>query len=245
MRLSRIFVQQPLSEGAKLLIDSDTSHYLRNVLRLKAGAVVALFNCDDCFDYPSLLSYQGKQVIALVQRQVPATTESELPTEIVQGLSRSDHMDWMIQKTTELGVKRISIFNARHSQIPLKPRQTGKKLTHWQAVAIKACEQSGRHRPPQIGFYHTLTELLDEPAKRGIGLLLDFEGDSLQNLTVKQNTVQLISLLVGPEGGLAESEIKLARDSGFEPVRLGPRVLRTETAAITALAIIQSMWGDI
>ena len=245
MRLSRIFVQQPLSEGAKLLIDSDTSHYLRNVLRLKTGAVVALFNGDDCCDYPSLLSYQGKQAIALVQRQVPASTESELPTEIVQGLSRSDHMDWMIQKTTELGVKRISIFNARHSQIPLKPKQTDKRLTHWQAVAIKACEQSGRHRPPQIGFYQELTELLDEPVNRDIRLLLDFEGESLQNFSIKRNTAQLISLLVGPEGGLAEPEIKLAQASGFDSVRLGPRVLRTETAAITALAIVQSMWGDI
>jgi 16S rRNA (uracil1498-N3)-methyltransferase len=245
MRLSRIFVQQPLIEGARLLIDSDTSHYLRNVLRLKAGAVVALFNGDDCCDYPSLLSYQGKQAIALVQRQVPAAAESELPTEVVQGLSRGDHMDWMIQKTTELGVKQISIFNARHSQIPLKPKQTDKRLAHWRAVAIKACEQSGRHRPPQISFYQGLTELLDEPVNRNIKFLLDFDGEGLQNLTVNQNTEQLISLLVGPEGGLAESEIKLARDSGFDAVRLGPRVLRTETAAITALAIVQSMWGDV
>jgi len=245
MRLSRIFVQQPLSEGARLLIDSDTSHYLRNVLRLKPGAVVALFNGDDCCDYPSLLSYQGKQAIALVQSRVSATTESELPTEIVQGLSRSDHMDWMIQKSTELGVKRISIFNARHSQIPLKPKQTDKRLAHWQAVAIKACEQCGRHRLPQISFSRTLVELLDEPVKRDLRFLLDFEGDSLQNLTANWNTAQLVSLLVGPEGGLAESEIKLARSSGFDSIRLGPRVLRTETAAITALAIAQSMWGDI
>ena len=245
MRLSRIFVQQPLNEGARLLIDSDTSHYLRNVLRLKAGAVVALFNGDDYCDYPSLLSYQGKQAIAHVQSQVSATTESELPTEIVQGLSRSDRMDWMIQKTTELGVKRISIFNALHSQIPLKPRQTDKRLTHWQAVAIKACEQSGRHRPPQINFYHGLAELLDEPVNRDVRFLLDFEGEGLQSFSVKRNALQLISLLVGPEGGLAESEIKQARDSGFESVRLGPRVLRTETAAITALAIVQSMWGDL
>lgn len=245
MRLSRIFVQQPLSEGARILIDSDTSHYLRNVLRLKTGAVVALFNGDDGCDYPSQLAYQGKQAIALVQKQVPATTESELATEIVQGLSRNDHMDWMIQKATELGVKRISIFNARHSQIPLKPGQRNKRLSHWQAVAIKACEQSGRHRPPQISFYQTLTELLGEPVKRDLGFLLDFEGESLQNLSVKRNTVQRISLLVGPEGGLAESEIKLAQVSGFDSVRLGPRVLRTETAAITALAIVQSMWGDI
>jgi 16S rRNA (uracil1498-N3)-methyltransferase len=218
---------------------------LRNVLRLKTGAVVTLFNGNDCCDYPSMLSYQGKQAIALVQRQVPASTESELPTEIVQGLSRSDHMDWMIQKTTELGVKRISIFNARHSQIPLKPKQTDKRLAHWQAVAIKACEQSGRHRPPQISFYRGLTELLDESVNRDVRFLLAFEGEGLQNFSVKRNTTQLISLLVGPEGGLAESEIKLARDSGFDSVRLGPRVLRTETAATTALAIVQSMWGDI
>ena len=215
------------------------------MLRLKTGAIVALFNGDDCCDYPSLLSYQGKQATALVQRQVSATTESELPTEIIQGLSRSDHMDWMIQKTTELGVKRISIFNARHSQIPLKPKQTDKRLTHWQAVATRACEQSGRHRPPQISFYNGLTELLDEPVKRDVRFLLDFEGESLQNFSVKWNTVQQISLLVGPEGGLAESEIKLARACGFDSVRLGPRVLRSETAAITALAIVQSMWGDL
>jgi len=244
MRLSRVFVQQPLSEGAEILIDSDTSHYLRNVLRLKTGAVVALFNGDDCCDYPSLLSYQGKQAIARVQSLVSTTTESTLPTEIVQGLSRSDHMDWMIQKTTELGVKRISIFNARHSQIPLKPGQRDKRLNHWQAVAIKACEQSGRHRPPQINFYQTLTELLGEPVKRDLSFLLNFEGKGLQNLTVKRNTLQLVSLLVGPEGGLAEPEIKLARASGFDSVRLGPRVLRTETAAIAALVIVQSMWGD-
>jgi 16S rRNA (uracil1498-N3)-methyltransferase len=245
MRLSRIFVEQPLAEGATLLLNSDTSHYLRNVLRLKAGATVVLFNGDDCCDYPSLLSYQGKQAIAAVQTKTPVITESNLSTEIIQGLSRSDHMDWMIQKSTELGVKRISIFNARHSQIPLKPGQKEKKLGHWQAIAISACEQCGRIRPPLINFYASLDDLIAEPMIRDISILLDFEGADLQSLTVNRDTRQQISLLLGPEGGLSDVEIKLARASGFDSVRLGPRVLRTETAAITALAIVQSIWGDL
>jgi len=245
MRLSRIFVEQPLAEGATLLLNSDTSHYLRNVLRLKAGAIVALFNGDDGCDYPSLLSYQGKRAIADVQRKTPVITESDLSTEIIQGLSRSDHMDWMIQKSTELGVKRISIFNALHSQIPLKPGQKEKRLGHWKAIAISACEQCGRHRPPLISFYATLDDLIAEPMIRDISILLNFEGVDLQSFTVNRSTAQQISLLLGPEGGLSDVEIKLARASGFDSIRLGPRVLRTETAAITALAIVQSLWGDI
>ena len=245
MRLSRIFVKQPLSEGARLLLDSDTSHYLRNVLRLKTGAVVALFNGDDCFDYPAELSYQSKQAIALVHGKISVDTESSLATDILQGLSRSDHMDWMIQKSTELGVRRISVFNSSHSQIPLKPKQMERKMSHWQAVAIKACEQSGRHRLPQINFYKSLADLLDEPVDRELRLLLDFEGDELQKAHDKGNTVRHVSLLVGPEGGLSGSEIELAREAGFNSVKLGPRVLRTETAAVTALAIVQTLWGDI
>jgi 16S rRNA (uracil1498-N3)-methyltransferase len=245
MRLSRIFVKQPLSGGARLLLNSDDSHYLRNVLRLKTGAVVALFNGDDDCDYPSTLSYLGKQAIAVVQRKTALTTESNLSTEIIQGLSRSDHMDWMIQKATELGVKRLSIFNAQHTQIPLKSGPKDKKLGHWQAVAIRACEQCGRHHPPQINFYTSLSELIKDPLKRDVSILLNFEGADLQGFLVNRISSQQISLLLGPEGGLSDPEIDLALASGFDSVRLGPRVLRTETAAIAALAIVQSIWGDI
>jgi len=245
MRLSRIYVEQPLAEGALLLLNSDTSHYLRNVLRLKAGATVVLFNADDGCDYPSLLTYQGKQAIAEVQGRTPVITEPDLSTEIIQGLSRNDHMDWMIQKSTELGVKRISIFNARHSQIPLKSGQKEKRLGHWQAIAISACEQCGRHCPPLIKFYTSLDDLIAEPMIRDLSILLNFEGVDLQSFAVNHKSVQQISLLLGPEGGLSDVEIDLARASGFDSARLGPRVLRTETAAITALAIVQSIWGDL
>ena len=245
MRLSRIFVAQPLREGARILIDRERSHYLHNVLRLKPGVLVALFNGDDCYDYQSLLSYQGKQAAAEVQQRTAGKSESELSTEIVQGLSRSDHMDWMIQKTTELGVKRVSVFNAEHSQIPVKAKARDKKLAHWQAVAIKACEQSGRHRPPQMVFHLTLAEALEDPIGRDVKILLDLEGSRLQDTPIDADTAQHISILLGPEGGLSKTEIKQARASAYIPTRLGPRVLRTETAATTALAIAQSLWGDI
>ena len=245
MWLSRIFVAQPLRVGARILLDQDASHYLRNVLRLKPGVLVALFNGDDCYDYASLLSYQGRQALVIVQKRTLANSESELPTEIIQGLSRFDHMDWMIQKTTELGVQRISVFNAEHSQIPLKAKARDKRLEHWLAVAIKACEQSGRYRPPQIGFHQTLAKLLEEPIVRDVRILLDFEGRRLQDTPIHGDPAQHISLLLGPEGGLSNAEIKLARSCGYTPTRLGPRVLRTETAATTALAIVQSTWGDI
>lgn len=245
MRLSRIFVAQPLREGARILLDAERSHYLRNVLRLKPGVLVALFNGDDCYDYESLLSYQGKQAVADIQQRTAGNSESELPTEIVQGLSRSDHMDWMIQKTTELGVKRVSVFNAEHSQIPLKAKAREKRLVHWQAVAVKACEQSGRHRPPQIVFHQSLVTALEDPTSRDVRILLDIEGSRLQDTPINANTAQHISILLGPEGGLSKSEMNLARAADYLPTQLGPRVLRTETAATTALAIAQSLWGDI
>jgi 16S rRNA (uracil1498-N3)-methyltransferase len=154
-------------------------------------------------------------------------------------------MDRMIQKTTELGVQRVSVFNAEHTQIPLRAKAREKRLVHWQAVAIKACEQSGRHRPPQIVFHQSLAAALEDPTSRDVRILLDIEGSRLQDTPIDANTVQHISILLGPEGGLSKTEINLARESGYMPTRLGPRVLRTETAATTALAITQSLWGDI
>ena len=206
---------------------------------------MALFNGDDCYDYESLISYQGKQAVAEIGQQSAGNSESRLTTEIVQGLSRSDHIDWMIQKTTELGVKRVSVFNAEHSQIPLKAKSREKRLAHWQAVAIKACEQSGRNRPPQILFHQTLAAALEVSIDHDARILLDLEGGRLQDTPIDADTAQHISILLGPEGGLSKTEIKQARASAYIPTRLGPRVLRTETAATTALVIAQSLWGHI
>ena len=245
MRLSRIFVAQPLTPGISIQLGSGASHYVQHVLRMKAGATILLFNGDDNCDYESQLSYQGKQVCAEIQTRVLNDCESKLQSEIIQGLSRNDHMDWMIQKSTELGITRISVFNAEHTQIPLKPAQLEKRLAHWRAVAISACEQCGRHRPPDISFDNKLGDVLNQSNQRDTKLLLDFDGDPLNSFLISDSVENKISLLVGPEGGLSEIERQNAKQSGFKSAGIGPRILRTETAAVSALAIIQSLWGDV
>ena len=245
MRLSRIFIRQALVEGAQIRLDVDAGHYVRNVLRLKPGVTIALFNGKDYCDYESQLSYDGKQAIATIRKRIPGSTESALKTEIIQGLSRSDHMDWMIQKCTELGVTQISVFNANHSQIPLKPARLNKRLLHWSNIAIKACEQCGRQVPPRINFQQNLVSLLDEEIRRDIKILLDSEGKRLLSEPAPINSTDQIAILLGPEGGLSQAEIKSAQNTGFIATSLGPRILRTETAAVTALAILQYNYGDI
>jgi len=245
MRLSRIFIRQALAEGAQIRLDVDAGHYVRNVLRLKPGVTIALFNGEDYCDYESQLSYDGKQAIATIRKRIPGSTESALKTEIIQGLSRSDHMDWMIQKCTELGVTRISVFNANHSQIPLKPAQLDKRLLHWSNIAIKACEQCGRQIPPRISFQQNLASVLDDAIRRDIKIMLDFEGNRLLSELSTKNSTDQIAILLGPEGGLSKAEIESAQNTGFITTSLGPRVLRTETAATAALTILQHHYGDI
>jgi 16S rRNA (uracil1498-N3)-methyltransferase len=241
MRLSRIFVDQTLQEGAQILLDTDNSHYVKNVLRLKHGATILLFNGKDLYDYKSQVCYEGKKALAKIQNRVAGNSESPLSTEIIQGLSRSDHMDWMVQKCTELGVSRISIFNAQHTQILLKSAQLEKRLLHWQNIAIKACEQCGRHYPPQINFQQSLSEILDTEISADLKILLDFNGDRLS----AERATNQVAILLGPEGGLSDVEFKVALNAGFIPSCLGPRILRTETAAAAALAIVQYNYGDI
>jgi len=245
MRLSRIFVEQELNLGSQIDLDSDASHYLKNVLRLKSGAAILLFNGEDHYDYEALLSYEGKQAMATIQNRQAGNTESMLSAEIIQGLSRSNHMDWMIKKCAELCVNRISIFNAEHTQVTLRPAQLKKRMLHWRKIAIKACEQCGRRVPPLVSFEQNLTGLLDETPPRGLKLVLDIEGDRLQSRLGAKTPVDQISILLGPEGGLSNIEIQSAEKAGFVVTSIGPRVLRTETAAATALAIVQFSYGDI
>lgn len=241
MRISRVYTVARLVVGEEVSLDKSQSHYLKHVLRLKSGAALQLFNGRDAIDYHARLYIDGKTAIARIDDMTVLDNESGLETEIIQGLARADHMDWMLQKTTELGVTRISVFNAGRSQ-SLKPAQLEKKLAHWRGVIISACEQCGRAILPEIDFYTSLEFAIDASTVE-FKLLLDFDGVPL--ISALQPPQAAVSMLLGPEGGLNESEIQLAGNAGFESVRLGPRVLRTETAATTALAIIQSSLGDI
>jgi len=200
VRISRVHVNAELVVGDEIALDKPQGHYLKHVLRLKSGAALLLFNGREAIDYKATLDFEGKKVIARIDQATSLHTESKLDSEIIQGLGRADHVDWMIQKTTELGAGKISLFNAERTQSPLKPAQLEKKLAHWQGVAISACEQSGRALVPEINFYSHLQQALATSTIE-FGLLLDFDGDSL--VSSLPTTCSSVSVLLGPEGGLA------------------------------------------
>ena len=242
MRIPRVHVESELMASAVIALAQAQSHYLKNVLRLPAGARLILFNGTEAFDYLAELIVEGKKLSARITAVTPVQTESPLNCEIIQGLGRSDHMDWMIQKTTELGVTRIRLFNAERTQSPLKTAKLEKKLQHWRSVAISACEQSGRALLPEILFYSNLDQAISASAVDRV-LLLDFEGEPLPSLLNQPQ--QSIGILLGPEGGLNQAEIEQTQRAGCKRASLGPRVLRTETAAASALAIVQALAGDL
>lgn len=240
MRISRVHVEAELVVGDSITFDKDRAHYLKHVLRLKPGAAVDLFNGDGN-DYRAILSLDGKRLSAIIDSVQVVNTESNVHTTVIQAIGKADHLDWMLQKSTELGVNRILLFNAERTQHPIKAAQLDKKFAHWRGVAISACEQCGRARVPDIQFFANLSEIIDT-SEADLKLVLDFEGDSIAtHATVPASS---LSILIGPEGGLSLSETETAKSEGYQPASLGPRVLRFETAALTALAITQANWAN-
>ena len=244
MRITRVHVENELEVGAEIVLAQAQTHYLKHVLRLKPGAALVLFDGCQAIDFHSVLTAAGKKLGARIEFATAVETESNLVVELIQGLGRADHMDWMIQKTTELGVNRIALFNAERSQTPLKPAHLEKKMQHWRSVAISACEQSGRTIIPEITFQRDFDQAI-ATSSIDCKLLLDFSGNSFTSVLQRKAADTPLAILLGPEGGLSSTEIELASARGFAPVTLGPRVLRTETAAISALAIAQSLIGDM
>lgn len=238
MRISRIFCAQPLQSGVEVTLEGQTAHYLGKVLRLDAGAPLVLFNGDGS-EYTATLTNVGKKsVTALPGEQSWPSVESPLKTVLGLGISRGERMDYAIQKSTELGVTRIQPLFTAHCEVKLDGSRQDKRVEHWQQVAISACEQSGRVKVPQVLAPLSLSRFLEECAAE---LKLLFDQAEAQRLggPVPQGEV---ALLIGPEGGLAPEEIAAARAKGFVGIRLGPRILRTETAPVAALAVLQQLW---
>jgi 16S rRNA (uracil1498-N3)-methyltransferase len=210
-------------------------------LRLREGERVALFNGDG-HEYLGVLSAHGQATVRLLERRTPER-ESPLRIVLAQGVSSGERMDMTVQKAVELGVHGIQPLMTRRSIVRLSGEKAEKRRAHWQSVVTSACEQCGRNRVPEVA------PLLDFDSWRrqvaasgGGGYLLDPEGGvGLSELGPPQGTV---ILLAGPEGGFDPAERAAALASGFHAVRLGPRVLRTETAALAALAAMQTLWGD-
>jgi 16S rRNA (uracil1498-N3)-methyltransferase len=244
MRLIRIFTDGPLVRGARVSIAGDAAAHVTRVLRLAAGDAVTLFNGDG-LDYPSRISGLRRSSVEVeVQDRAPARAESPLALTLVQGIARSERMDLVVQKATELGVTAIQPVLTARSVVKLDAAARAKKLAHWRGIAIAACEQSGRARVPVVAEPLALSHWLQQPAPAG-ALTLLLAPDAGRSLVATAAGARAALLLVGPEGGLEESERDAALAVGYLACRLGPRILRSETAAVAALTVLQSVAGDL
>ncbi|AIR88386.1 16S rRNA (uracil(1498)-N(3))-methyltransferase [Pseudomonas cremoricolorata] len=238
MRLSRFFIDAPLSLGEHDLPEAQ-AHYIGRVLRMNPGDAVQLFDGSGQEFLGQLLEVGKKTVRVALDQVLPGQTDSPLHIHLGQGVSRGERMDWAIQKATELGVTAITPIVSERCEVRLKDERADKRLAHWRQVAISACEQCGRSTLPQINPPQTLAEWLGS-TEADLKLVLH---PVAAPLTSHAKPARL-AFLIGPEGGLSDAEVDQASAAGFHPARLGPRVLRTETAPVVALAVAQQLWGD-
>lgn len=242
MRVSRFYVNQPLSAAQPLNLDSEAAHYVRTVLRLKRGAEVILFNGQGFECSGTVETVDRKQVSIEIHELHLVQRESSLSISLGLCISRGERMDFAIQKAVELGVGRITPLLSKRCVVRLDDKRREQRATHWRGVIQNACEQSGRAVLPELAPIRLLEDWLsiEGPVTR---LMMDPEASvGLGQITHNEHAV---SLLVGPEGGLDDAELEQARQQGFVGFRLGPRILRTETAVLAGVTAIQLLWGDL
>jgi len=248
MRLRRVFADLPLAAGAVLPLPQGPAQHLVRVLRAKPGDALVMFNGRGGEFAARVESLRRNEVTVRVGEPHPVERESPLDTTLLQGIARGDKMDQILQKATELGVTRVIPVVTVHGNVRLDADAARRRQQHWQGVVIAACEQCGRNRVPEVGPAISLAAALAAvQASLRVLMVPDDGAPALQSLlaTGSPESPCAIAFLVGPEGGLAPGEIQAARESGFVPCRLGPRVLRTETAALTVLAALQFNFGDL
>ncbi len=223
-------------------LEAASSHHLLRVLRLKPGHSLLLFNGDGN-EYQAVLQQSDRQqATVLVESARQPRRESPLHITLGQGISRRERMDFVLQKSVELGVAAITPVRTSRSQVQLCGTRLDKRLSHWRGVIRSACEQSGRLYLPSLSDPASLEDWCTARQEHSLQLVLDPTATlQLSDITPAMN----IRILIGPEGGLAMEEIQKANNSGFTPIRLGPRTLRTETATLATLAAIQALWGDL
>ena len=241
---TRLFVSQDLINDATVVVEGDRARYLGRVLRLRVGDTVTVFDGSGP-EWPATIEEMTKSSATLsLGESREVRTESPLKTHLVQGVSRGDRMDFVVQKATELGVKRITPVLTEYGVVKLSGERAAKRRDHWLGVAASACEQSGRTRPPLIDPPLPLKHWFGEkPADADVDLVL--RPGAATPLSGVAAPATKACILIGPEGGFSESEYEDAKIAGFGAVSLGPRILRTETAAAAALAVMQANWGDL
>jgi 16S rRNA (uracil1498-N3)-methyltransferase len=248
MRLTRVYVASDLQTGSIIELARDTASHLAKVLRARSGDEVILFNGHGNQYAGRVDTVRGGKVSVAVGAAQPVDRESPLQITLIQCVPRGDRMDFVVQKATELGVAAITPVLSQRSVVRLDGAQAASKLLHWQAVAISACEQCGRNRLPHIDTAQPLLNFLGalQPVPAGtLRLVLEPETDAGATPISADAGANKVEFAIGPEGGFAAEELEAFQLSGFTRIGLGPRVLRTETAAIAALVMLQTRFGDM
>jgi 16S rRNA (uracil1498-N3)-methyltransferase len=243
MPLRRIFSDEPLREGAAARLTGEAANHVAKVLRLRVGETLVVFDGSGRDFEAEITGFRRDEVSVLVGVGRAIAAESPAGITLLQGVCRGPRMDTVIQKATELGVRRIQPVLCERSVVRLDAGQAERKRQHWRRVAIGACEQCGRSVLPGVAAPRVLETALSALDPAHCRLLLD--PAAAATLASIGPARQPVTLLVGPEGGLTEAESRLASDCGFQGVRLGPRILRTDTAPLAALAILQFLSGDL
>lgn len=239
-RAPRLFCEGVLSPGATVRLSERSARHLA-ALRLNVGDEVTLFNGDGFEAHAQLAEIGKRGASASVRHHEAVDRESPLAVRLAQGVCASDRMDLVLQKATELGVAAIFPVTTTRSIVRLSPERRERRETHWQNVVIAACEQCGRNRVPTVEATRSFPQFMADAAQDGTRILLAPDGEvGFRELTVTAP----VCVLIGPEGGLTPAEREIATNSGFIPVRFGPRILRTETAPLAALAALQVLYGD-
>jgi len=239
--LPRFYCREALSPGARVELPAPVARHAVRVLRLPPGAPMILFDGRGGEYLAHIERIERDRVLAELSDWRDIERESPLAVTLVQALQAGEKMDFTIQKAVELGVRDIAPVTSRRSVLRLAGERAGKRVAHWQGVAAAACEQCGRNQVPLVAPLEKLESWLARPADGRLRLMLS--PDAEQTLAELQ-PAKHIQLLIGAEGGLDPEEAVAARLAGFQAVRLGPRVLRTETAGLAALAALQLLWGD-
>ena len=241
MNLPRFYCRDALATGAHIDLPEPVARHAVRVLRLPPGAPMVLFDGRGGEYEAHIERIEKNRVVVALGAWRDVECESKLVVTLVQAVQAGEKMDFTIQKAVELGVADIVPVDSRRSVIRLAGERAAKRVAHWQGVAASACEQCGRNQVPLVAPLEKLEYWLARPAREGLRLMLAPEAElSLADLPPAQH----VQLLIGAEGGLDPQEMNVAKEAGFQVVRLGPRVLRTETAGLAALAALQALWGD-
>ena len=240
--MPRFYIPQAPLTHMPMKLPEAAAHHAARVLRLGVGDAVALFDGSGCEWVATIQHIDKRDVEVMVAQRVEISRESPVAVTLVQGISSGDRMDYTLQKAVELGVARIQPLACARSVVKLVGERADKRRSHWQNLVIAACEQCGRNVVPEVAAVDSLSGWLAQPSAQSLRIM--FAPDAAATLHTLTKPEASVEILAGPEGGFSPDEHQLAIAAGFIPVRLGPRVLRTETAAVAALSAMQMLWGD-